>query len=63
MTYRVATAGDGVFEVPAETWPDPGMVPGNTYTPENCLWFDDIVDGLGGYVPGAAEFLSVEVLQ
>lgn len=60
--YVVTTARGGVYTVCPRVYEDPGLVPGNEYTPENCLWFDDIVAGLADHVPGTEEFASVKVL-
>jgi len=60
-TYKVTCQDGSVHQVPATVWPDDCMKAGDTYNPENTLWWDDIVDGLRDHVPGNSEIVEVEV--
>lgn len=62
MIYRVTTEDNKVTDVAGDVMHDPCLAVGDTYTPDNCSWFDDLVLALAQHVPGQKEFASVEVL-
>lgn len=60
VIYIVRLVNGTVFEVPYEKWTDDCISIGDTYTPENCLWFNEIEQGLSEHVPSSESFASVE---
>lgn len=62
LHYEVTTADGAVHRLPATVWWDDCLAAGDTYDPDNCEWWDDVVDGLRAHVPGTAELASVRVV-
>lgn len=50
--------------LPDSVWPDECMCLGDAYTPDNCLWFNDIEEGLREHLPsGFGDIAEVLVVS